>query len=443
MSATDGFERVLQEWLEGTAPQSPVDLHATAIARVRSRRQRPRWLAFVRSATLFPGPRAGSPTLRILRLAPTLMLLFLLAALLALAIWLVGSSQRRLPPPFGPAANGSILYQRDDDIFVADPTRPGERVIVGGPTLDGSPKWSRDGTEFSFLRDAGIKVEPNSMVRAADVMLLDADGTNLRRLTGTPLLSPEVLDWAPDGAHVAVRHEQDGKLVISIIETSGSGRALTLDLDPMTPFSSVLWRPPDGAELIVVGSLPDTNEVAIYGVHPDGTGLRQIAMEGDQGDGTWPGARKVSFQDASLSADGSSAIFWNWEPGLGAGRDGSIHLLELTSGRDRRLIFDPAASTELRPLLSPDGSTIVFQRQDAAGVARLMVAALHGGGQPQPLGSTFPYDSPPECFLSPDGSIILTVDKTGPSRFIDTATGSVEDTKQPMGGLPSWQRRAP
>jgi hypothetical protein len=444
MTATDGFDRILEEWLDQGAPQAPAELHTTVIDRARGMRQRPRWLALVRSATSLPGRRADSLTLRILRIAPTVMLLVLLAALLAVAVWFVGTSLHRVPPPFGPAANGSLLYAHDDDIFIADTARSGERVIVGGPTLDSSPRWSRDGTEFTFLRVVRItQVDPNSVVPEQDIMLMDADGTNLRSLTHTPLLAPEVLDWSPDGAHVAVRHEEDGFFVISIIDTSGSGRAVSLDFASVQPFSSVVWRPPDGAELMFVGYPPDGTSVAIYRIHPDGSGLRQVAVEGNQGDATKPDAGKVSFQDASVSADGVSAIFWNWEPGLTAGRDGSIHLLDLTTGRDRRLVFDPTASTELKPMVRPDGSTIVFERQSADGIAQLMVAPLDGSRPPRSIGATYAYDAPPEFFLSPDGSKILTVDKVEPSRIIDTMTGVVEATKQPIGGLPSWQRRAP
>jgi Tol biopolymer transport system component len=373
------------------------------------------------------------------------MLLVLLAALLAIAVWFVASSQRRLPAPFGPAANGSLLYSSDDDILIADTARSGERVIVPGPAVDSSPRWSRDGSKLTFLRTAGLtEIKPNSFANQQDVVLVDADGTNPRTLTRTPLVAPKVLDWSPDGTHVAVAHRVGDEYVVSIIDTVGSAPMLTLDLASAKPFSSALWRGPDGAELVLVVHLPPHGvEVVLYGIRSDGSGLRQIAIEDRQGDPVGAVTETASFQDVSLSPDGSSAIFWNLEPLEVRGRGASIHQLDLASGRDRRLFFDPTATAELRPVLSPDGTTIVFERQATGRLAQLMLARLDGSSPPRPLGPTFSYEDGLDVLLSPDGRTVLTVGKFNPAHLIDSTTGAVEETRLSITELPSWQRRAP
>jgi Tol biopolymer transport system component len=400
----------------------------------------------MRTAGSVPGRLDDGLARRGLQLAPAMVILVVVAALLALLAWFVGSKPPRLlPAPFGPAVNGSLLNARDGDIFISDPHRPGERLIVGGPAIDDSPQWSRDGTSFTFTRIMRtVEQGPNAFGIEQDVMLMNAEGTSLRTLTPAALLAPEVFGWSPDGAHVAVRHEKDGVYVVSIVDTNGSGTIRPLDLAGVNPFSAVSWRAPDGAELVVVGSPPpDGSDVAIYRVRADGGGFRQIALEGGQGDPSLPGTGKVSFQDLSLSPDGATAVFWNWEPGLSPGRDASIYLLDLDTGLDRRLVFDRTASTDLKARLTPDGLTIVFERKNSVGFAQLMVAPLDASSPPQPLGSTYVDDIAPEFELSPDGATVLTAVKGGPSLFIDVATDAIQETPQAYVGLPSWQRLAP
>src|SRR3954454_1813548 len=136
MSASDGFDRLLEEWLDDRAQHPPCDFHATVVDVVAGMRQRPRWIAVLRSATSMPGRRTSAQMGPMLRVAPTAILLVLVLALLALAAWFIGSTQHHRPPPFGPAANGSLLYVREEDIYIADPAVPGESLIVAGPTVD-------------------------------------------------------------------------------------------------------------------------------------------------------------------------------------------------------------------------------------------------------------------------------------------------------------------
>jgi len=168
-------------------------------------------------------------------------------------------------------------------------------------------------------------------------------------------------------------------------------------------------------------------------------------VERGQGDPSLAKPGKESFQGLSVSPDGVSAVYWTAEPGRVAEHDGgSMHVLDLGTGIDRRLVFDPSAYAEVRPILTPDGTAIVFERETAAGDAQLMVAPLDASGPPRPLGSSYPYDDPPEVELSPDGSMVLVTTKFGrPSALIDLATGAVTDTPQSFVELPSWQRLAP
>ena len=117
--------------------------------------------------------------------------------------------QRRLPAPFGPAANGLIVYaaptdpswvdksdyQRPQgDIYMIDPVTGTSSVLVGGPTVDGSPVVSLDGTRVAFVRDTPA---------GQQLFAVDVTGGNPLPLIGGSL--PEIIDvaWSPDGTSIA------------------------------------------------------------------------------------------------------------------------------------------------------------------------------------------------------------------------------------------------
>ena len=63
-------------------------------------------------ASTFPAPRLG----RVL-----LLLALIILAVAAVTIFAVGSRQRPLPPPFGPARNGVLVYASHGDVLSYDP----------------------------------------------------------------------------------------------------------------------------------------------------------------------------------------------------------------------------------------------------------------------------------------------------------------------------------
>ena len=138
------------------------------------------------------------------------------------------------------------------------------------------------------------------------VVGVDANGQNDRLLTTPSMVTPETFDWSPDGSKLAVINWQTGRRMISVVAADGSLRGQTFDLGDVEPFDFVAWRPPDGAELIFLGHPAGrANARAVYTVGPDGRGLRRLAWNGDQGDPALPRPGKRSFQNPSLSADGS------------------------------------------------------------------------------------------------------------------------------------------
>src|SRR5262245_13308399 len=188
-----------------------------------------------------------------------------LAALLVLAVvagaLLLAGSQQRVPAPFGPAANGLVAYvtyvhdnasqapleftQPYGDIVVRDPVTGVERTLVGGPTLDGDPVFSLDGTRVAFVRSS-----PDGQ----SLYVVPAAGGEPVRLTPRPL-EGGVRDpaWSPGGQSIAFTSVKDRYAQLWMARADGSG-AEPVKLDQKLSVALPHWRPPDGREILLVGS---------------------------------------------------------------------------------------------------------------------------------------------------------------------------------------------
>ena len=137
---TDRIERRLPEILTRiSAPQVP-DYTDDILGLTARRRQRPGWS--------FPGRwlpmdiTAPRPAVARTQWRPIGILVLLILALAAAALVYVGSRPSRLAPFFGPAANGSFVYVRHGDIYVADADLESERLLVGGPENETVAGWT-------------------------------------------------------------------------------------------------------------------------------------------------------------------------------------------------------------------------------------------------------------------------------------------------------------
>src|SRR4051812_479563 len=76
--------------------------------------------------------------------------------LLALASIAYLGAQRRVAPPFGPAANGLLaIGTADGDIVTVDPAAGRTTPLVTGPETDSHPAFSYDGRRIVFERQMG------------------------------------------------------------------------------------------------------------------------------------------------------------------------------------------------------------------------------------------------------------------------------------------------
>ena len=159
---------------------------------------------------------------------------------------LVGSSQQRLPAPFGLAEAGLVAYSLDGDIVVVDPASNQRRTIVAGDTDDRDPQWSRDGTRIVFERYRdGL----------SQLFTVRPDGAGLTAITPNPTTI--------DAATLTARPTRSRRTAAAVLYLSGSAIRIaqsdgTGDQDRSRRRSidlvEVAWRPPDGSQIGAVGA---------------------------------------------------------------------------------------------------------------------------------------------------------------------------------------------
>ena len=363
MTLNDGFDRTVTDWLDEQAGRGTPGYLDEILTRTTRTRQRPwwssleRWLPMQTSLRLAPVPRIA-----------WLLVVVALVAALGVAVLVIGAQHRAPAPPFGLARNGLIVYSLSDgDIHGLDPDTGTSKVLISGPEIDRAPLMSRDGSRLIFDRETAGSLSHTLMVA-------NADGTDIRPL-GPPVANVDSIDWSPDGTQVSMSSDADGRAGIRVVGLDGT-TTLVFAQDSGTVAEAaeqIRWRP-DGRELVFHGWSNALSSFGLYAIRPDGTDLRPIV------------AATVSTNDygqPALSPDGTSIAYSDQATG-------SINVVDVTTGVDRRLVFDGTSDADSGPVWSPDGSHLAFQRSVGSTV-RLVIAPA-AGGQVVETGPTMPDD---------------------------------------------------
>lgn len=356
--------------------------------------------------------------------------LAMIALLLATAFAFYVGSRPRLPAPFGVAVNGDIVYATDGDILIRDDVVSAPRVLIEGPADDHDPWFTPDGQTLLFIRTTD---------RRDYLMAADADGADPRMLIEQQLVDATITPGA-DSRSVALVNWVRGVPTLSILFVDG-GDPITIDTGRLVP-TDLVWRPPDGHQLLVRARKPDmTND--FYLVDATGGSLEPIGIAdhvnfGPQWDNSGP----------MWSLDGQR-IFYNVveEDATQVGGHFRVHVVGADASDDHALPGpDDIGVQEAWPMVSPNGRTVLVHRWTWGpdGEGWLAVMPSDGSAVATDIGPRIPggEDTGLIKTWSPAGDrVLMRTENTLEVFSIDPATGDYERLDWNAATLPDWQRR--
>lgn len=161
-----------------------------------------------------------------------------------------GTGQTVLVDPGGEAAwspDGSrIAFVRNGQIHLVNPDGTGIVRISDGPG-DGYPAWSPDGTRLAFSSGRAAKPEfvpdivrqhpeviPPTNLRppqpAGDIYVMQADGTDVMRLTDDPSDNVDPA-WSPEGTRIVFSSVRDQDYDLYLMKADGTDQTQLTDID--------------------------------------------------------------------------------------------------------------------------------------------------------------------------------------------------------------------
>jgi len=355
------------------------------------------------------------------------------AALILLVLALIvlqAATRAPVPPPFGIARNGEIVYAVDGEIYVRDTVDSPRRLLIGGPERDWGPWFSRRGDRFIFFRE----IAPET----SDLYVAKADGSDVRRLGG-PFMDIDTWDVTPDGteAMIAGRAEHTGNWLLQFFPLDG-GRSRVLSLPDSATWAR--FRPGGGSWLSFRSGSPDAAGT-MYLVRTDGSDLRQldIAIDGIGGGHDFT-------HGMDWSVDGSRFAFVSID--RDAGEDGGLRIGIATVSPEGDLTsqepveFDPTSDHELNPVFLPGTDKLLFNtREGPVDYVSVGTPGLRGGTI-IPAGSV--SQGGIDYIISPDAQSALVLNWGDRTTFVyDFATLTAREVDLSPEDVSAFQRRAP
>ena len=240
----------------------------------------------------------------------------------------------------GDSAKDSLLAfssyrQGESKIYTMKPDGSGVTCLSRTRLRESRPAWSPDGTRIAYVR----RISHSNH----EIYVMDADGSNVTRLTTRPDSVESQPAWSPDGSRIAfISNERpnlltfSGRFQVWLMEADGSRQTLLTEIGGAN--TSPDWSP-DGTRIVFDSTRDGDHE--IYVINIDGSDPVNLTQHPahDTSPAWSPDGSRIAFVS---DRDGNQEIYVMNADGTGASR------LSDSPGFDK----DPA--------WSPDGRYIAF-----------------------------------------------------------------------------------
>src|SRR5207244_963595 len=180
--------------------------------------------------------------------------------------------------------------------------------------------------------------------RHMDIFEADPDGSRLKRLTDTDGYDAEG-SYSPDGKNIVFCSQRDGNLQLWIMNADGSQpRRLT---NAPNCYNGGPFFSPDGKRVIFRSDRKEKDRLQIYVINTDGSGERALTDRP-----TW-----VCW-GPFWHPDGKHIVYAGADHGTGGRPNYDLYWMNVETRKETRLTFAPGA--DVLPAFSADGKTLMW-----------------------------------------------------------------------------------
>ena len=235
-----------------------------------------------------------------------------------------------------PLRNGLIAFASNRDgnteIYVMDADGSNQRRLTNNPATDHDPNISPDGRRIVFQsnRDGGNRRE--------EIYTMTADGSNVARLTNNTAEEWNPA-WSPDGRQIVFESQRDGNAEIYVMDADGANqRRLT---NNGAHDNDATWSP-DGRRIAFVSNRDGNQE--IYVMNADGSNLTRLTNN--------------TYSDTvpAWSLVGGKIAF-------SSDRDGNRNIYAMDEDGSNQTRLTNHSANEWRATWSPDGRWLAFKSE--------------------------------------------------------------------------------